>query len=78
MAHFLLLLCSFERLFASVLPSPRELSSQSILFSWSEKENQCEQFLLLVGDRGWLMHAIPATEEICSKMSLLRKITPTA
>src|SRR6266849_9135658 len=25
---------------------------QSILFSWSEKENQCEQFLLLVGDRG--------------------------
>src|SRR5260370_20037475 len=27
MAHFLLLSCSFEQLFASVLPSPRELSS---------------------------------------------------
>src|SRR5260370_25082934 len=27
MAHVLLLSCSFEQLFASVLPSPRELSS---------------------------------------------------
>ena len=50
MAHFLLLSCSFAQLFASVLPSPRELSSPVYSFQ-------------LVG-KGKPMRAVPAPPEL--------------